>query len=308
MIKTLISFNLIVFVKSNYVRLCFLVILLFAMGFILVSTILDRRVILDTRWTVSERLRQANADKAHMRSEGYDLEHPTFVLARSEVGALSLLYVLYRFGGQPGWRETVPWEIQRLRHVLTALNQWEERNEAAGLIVDDPINQLLHRFVFEFGSTEGLLWEIWLGEFLLENNIPPLSSPYEMSGFQFLYKSLTQLLVFLIPLLIFALNSSIPGTSRIFLHCQPLSKVKVSLAGLLASSAMTWVFFMFILAFGFLVSSIVNGMGYGNFPLSKTQTVADAILFRLLLMPLYIVACGLVEMGGRWIYVQFSKM
>ena len=316
MTKTLLHFYLKTFVKTGSMRLCFLLVVLLVAVFIIAYTFLNNRVVAGTnpRESAQERHLRAHGDARAFQLHGIPREHPIHMMISSEVTTTTFLYLMYRGENWPVWQDVLEKEIERMRHISTALGQLEdirltEYNEVGNQfsvtdepITEDVINMLPYRFVEEFGTTEGLLWNLWLAERLLEINVPPLSSEYEMSGFQFLNKSLTLLFPTLIPLLIFTLNSSIPFTSHIFLRIQPLSRKRIHFTGLCVSSFVVWIFFMFVLFLGFFASSLINGFGYVNYPISKTQTIADIILLRLFLMPVYITVCGFLEMMWRWLF------
>ena len=305
MIRLLCKFKLKAFYKSNYSRLIFVLAALAAAAFMIIGTALDRRAVASFPESVSENLRFVRLEQGLYVELGYAFTHPNFELIRNEVTVYTFMEDLFRWGRQPGWREILELQTARKHHVLNAINRWEEISMAAnGENFGDFIFMLPHRFTVEFGSTQGLMQSIWLAERLLEIDLPPLSSPYEMSGYQFLYKSLRMFFPILIPLLTLALNNGIPLPSRIFLHTKPISKLKESLSELVASFVPIYLFTVPALLLGFLTSSIVSGVGHSNFPLSETQTVFDAVLLRIALLPVFVLACGVVELFCRNVYTR----
>lgn len=300
MFKTLAGFCIKAFVKSSYSRLCFLVALLIVAAFIIGGTILDARAVADARNVVADRRRQAVEYNRHIREAGYDIFHPTSLLVSAEVRILTSLLNLYMWGQRPTWQETLNWEIDLMQSILSAVNSLDMDT------TEDAIHMLPYRFAAEFGSTEGLAQSLRLAQTHLETGVPTLTSPYEMSGFQFLHKSITFLWPPLILLMVAALNGGISVASRTFLHCQPLEKVKIRLALLCVSSALAWLTFIILLSLGFVASAIINGSGHAALPIGEMQTgemqtAADFVLMGLLISPIYALVCGLIEASGRWI-------
>ena len=302
MYKILLNFHFTAFAKNKHAKICFLLAFMLTAAFITGGTILDRNFVADRSAAAISRQRQVRFE--HQEFLSYAPTHPTLSLLASEVWILGSITSSFLFGRQPAWQEIHELELQRMRNILSAVNRWEAIDD--GIVYYDSIHRLPYRFAMEFGSTEGLLQAIWHAETLLEQNIPPLTSPYEMSAFQLLYKSVTMLLLFLIPLLVFIFNGCIPTSSRMFLRCLPLSKIKTSIAGLCISTVIIWTFLVIVLALGFAAALLINGPGYSNFPLNQTQTVADVIIIRLLLMPLYIALFNFVELGGRQLLFTFN--
>jgi hypothetical protein len=120
-------------------------------------------------------------------------------------------------------------------------------------------------------SQETLVIQIQYYRYLQNINVYPIQTPYNMQGWHFLYRLVTTIIPFALPLLLVLLASDVFSAEKDsgsfkFLLMQPVSRFKIYLVKLLVSFLVVTVVIVTPLLMLFGISSSVFGAGYSGYP------------------------------------------
>lgn len=132
------------------------------------------------------------------------------------------------------------------------------------------------RYSETYGTASDITKRIEMLEYLYDNDIKPIYSPYNVTGWQFLYKIVTVLFPILIPIILVLLcgdsmAAEADAGSFKFLLLQPVSRGKVFAAKALSSFLVTLFAVVMFVGAAFLVSVSVNGFGDGRYPVEWAE-------------------------------------
>lgn len=282
--------------KNTYNRIALLMVLVIVIAFIYIGTVLDNIAERDYGDTLSNLRDDIVAERNfyEMRVEDTD-DDPIYQLYRVDSRILNRMIWTHTdmvgtimFEANPDlWRDLLEMRIQRKEIAVDTI---ETLRKLEAFDVLDGLSLLPTRYVLMYGTEENLQSQIAMLKIMLDEDIKPLFSEYNMSAYQFLYKILLYIFPFLIPMAVFLLYNSNPSESMQFMLLQPVRKRRIYLVEFVVNTGAIYLTLILFLIIGFFGAAVVNGFGYSNYPLSETVRVSDAIVILLMIMPIYLVA------------------